>query len=64
MRLITVGVYGACALAALALATWSRRHPERVRDVGSLLDQLLAARAARVTLLVFWWWIGWHFLVG
>ncbi len=64
MRLITVGVYVACLAAALALAGWSRRHPDRVRDVGSLLDDLLASRAARITLLVFWWWLGWHFLVS
>jgi len=29
-----------------------------------LFDLILGERAARITLLLFWWWIGWHFLVA
>jgi hypothetical protein len=25
---------------------------------------VLRDRAARVMLIVFWWWLGWHFLAG
>ena len=29
-----------------------------------LLDEVLAERAPRFVLVLFWWWLGWHFLVG
>ncbi|WP_263298970.1 DUF6186 family protein [Leifsonia poae] len=29
----------------------------------SLLDVVMADRAARLTILLFWWWLGWHFLI-
>ncbi|MPV49178.1 hypothetical protein GCG21_03990 [Pseudactinotalea sp. HY160] len=64
MRLITIAVYSLCLAAALALTAWSHRHPDRVTPVAGLLDSILSARAARITLLVFWWWLGWHFLVS
>jgi hypothetical protein len=28
-----------------------------------VLDLVMADRAARITVMLFWWWIGWHFLV-
>ncbi|MFI5060289.1 MAG: DUF6186 family protein [Actinomycetales bacterium] len=35
----------------------------RLARFGSLLDVVMEDRAARVTILLFWWWLGWHFLV-
>ena len=62
MHLITLGVYVICLAAAVALTLWSRRHPDEVTPPGALLDALFASRAARIAIILFWWWIGWHFL--
>ncbi|MEO7016412.1 MAG: DUF6186 family protein [Leifsonia sp.] len=35
----------------------------RLARFGSLLDVVMEDRAARVTILLLWWWLGWHFLV-
>ncbi|WP_249776640.1 DUF6186 family protein [Leifsonia sp. C5G2] len=37
--------------------------PLAVAGLSTLLDLVLQERAARVTVLLFWWWLGWHFLV-
>ncbi|MFF1632937.1 DUF6186 family protein [Leifsonia sp. NPDC058248] len=51
------------AIAILALVVQSRRRPEVLAPFSSLLDVVMADRAARFTILLFWWWLGWHFLV-
>ncbi|GAA4148770.1 DUF6186 family protein [Leifsonia shinshuensis] len=63
MRWVTIGGFVLCGLLILALVVQSRRRPDRIAPLGSLLDRVMADRAARVTILLFWWWIGWHFLV-
>jgi hypothetical protein len=64
MRIATVVVYLACVLAAIGLMLVSRRSSTAMASVEGLLDVVLADRAVRVTLILFWWWLGWHFLVG
>ena len=63
MRWVTIGGFLLCGLLIVALVVQSRRRPDRIAPLGSLLDRVMADRAARVTILLFWWWIGWHFLV-
>ncbi|MEY9850458.1 hypothetical protein ABH923_000136 [Leifsonia sp. EB41] len=63
MRWVTIGGFVLCGLLIVALVVQSRRRPDRIAPLGSLLDRVMADRAARVTILLFWWWIGWHFLV-
>ncbi|HEV7185733.1 MAG TPA: DUF6186 family protein [Leifsonia sp.] len=73
MRIITVAGFVVCGIAMLALVVQSRRPsagPDsagldsgRLARFGSLLDVVMEDRAARVTILLFWWWLGWHFLV-
>jgi hypothetical protein len=29
----------------------------------TLLQSILAHRATRVVIMLFWWWLGWHFIV-
>ena len=64
MRTFTIAVFIACVLAAGMLWLTSRQYPGRIAPVGELLDGVLADRAARVALVVLWWWLGWHFLVA
>ncbi|MFI5085815.1 MAG: DUF6186 family protein [Actinomycetales bacterium] len=47
--------------AALVLAAW--RWPARIAGLVGLAQEM-EPRAARATLLLFVWWVGWHFLVG
>ncbi|MEN2741835.1 DUF6186 family protein [Microbacterium sp. X-17] len=63
MRWVTIGGFVLCGVLIVALVVQSRRRPDRIAPLGSLLDRVMADRAARVTILLFWWWIGWHFLV-
>jgi Mn2+/Fe2+ NRAMP family transporter len=63
MRAVTVAGFVVCAIAIVALVVQSRRRPERLAPFATLLDVVMADRAARFTILLFWWWIGWHFLV-
>jgi len=64
MRELTIAGYVVVGLAALALAVFSRLRPARVAPLGKALDRVFASRAARITLMVFWFWLGWHFFVA
>ena len=64
MRDITIAGYVVCGLAAIALAVLARLRPTTVAPLGRVLDRVFASRAARLVLLVFWFWIGWHFFVA
>jgi len=61
--LVVVG-YVLVPVAGLALVVVSRVKPVALAGLGELLGHVFAVRAARVTLLLFVWWLGWHFLVG
>ncbi len=62
-RIVTIAGFIACGVAILVLALTSRREGSRMASFGELLDGVMQDRAARVTIVLFWWWIGWHFLV-
>jgi Family of unknown function (DUF6186) len=47
----------------LALAVRGYRDRHQFATLGEILDRVMATRAARITLLTFWWWLGWHFFV-
>ena len=64
MRWLTIAVFVVFIGFALALAVAGRRHAFGVAPFGELLDLILRDRATRVTIVVFWWWLGWHFLVA
>mgnify|MGYP001104093639 CR=1 FL=1 len=64
MSYIPIAVYLLCTLAALCLVIVGRVRPDVVAPLGTVLDRVLRDRAARVMLIVFWWWLGWHFLAG
>jgi multisubunit Na+/H+ antiporter MnhB subunit len=48
-------------LSIVALVIWSYRDPDRFATFGELLDRVMTTRAARICILTFWWWLGWHF---
>lgn len=48
---------------ALWLVVWARMDSKSMIGFGELLDHVFTSRAARLTLILFWWWLGFHFLV-
>jgi hypothetical protein len=64
VRVATIAGFAICLLAAIAVEIVARRDPERIAPLGGLLERVMATRSARVGILLFWWWVGWHFLVG
>ncbi|TAM66175.1 MAG: hypothetical protein EPN48_17680 [Microbacteriaceae bacterium] len=62
-RVITIIGFCVCGVLAILLVLTSRRNPDKTSPLGELLDRVMASRAVRITILVFWWWLGWHFLV-
>ncbi len=63
MRFVTIGGFVLCGVLMVILVVQSRWKPDRIAPLGTLLDRIMADRAARFTILLFWWWLGWHFLV-
>jgi hypothetical protein len=61
--MVSAGYFAACALALLVATWWMRRQDPEV-TVTALFDRIMTSRAARVAIIVMWWWIGWHFLAG
>lgn len=64
MRAFTIAGYLVCGLAAVALVIAARTRPKHLAGLVRLLDRVFASRAARVVLMVFWFWLGWHFFVA
>lgn len=64
IRAITILGYLVCVAAAVTVELLARRDPDRVAPIGDLMDRVMATRSARIGILLFWWWAGWHFLVG
>lgn len=61
---MVVAGYVLVPVAGVALAIWAHLKPDSLTGLGELLGRVFAGRAARITLLLFVWWLGWHFLVG
>lgn len=62
-RAIAIAGFVVVGLLGVLLVVGSRRDPERVAPLSTLLDDVMQSRAVRLTLVVFWWWLGWHFFV-
>ena len=62
-RLVTIGIFAACALSLVGLHVAGRARPGVVCDLSTLFGRLMARRATRVAVVLAWAWLGWHFLV-
>lgn len=62
MRVVTIAVYlaGALALAVTELLARGTRLP--VPTLAVLFRWILRRRSAQIGVVMAWWWIGWHFL--
>ncbi|ANF30571.1 hypothetical protein A0130_01780 [Leifsonia xyli] len=63
MRDVTTAGFVVCGLLLAALVVQARIAPRTVARLSTVLDLVMTDRAARFTIVLFWWWIGWHFLV-
>jgi hypothetical protein len=59
-----VGGYLFFVLLGVALWAYSRNKKTPVASVGELIDRIMHHRTTRVSILLAWWWVGWHFLVN
>ncbi|HMM82532.1 MAG TPA: DUF6186 family protein [Terrimesophilobacter sp.] len=64
LRLITIAAFLACLVLVGLLELLAHREPEKLTSLTSMIDHVMATRSARIGILLFWWWLGWHFLVG
>lgn len=64
MRQVTIAGYLLLVCGAVAMTTLPRVRPNGFAPATSVLDDALATMPARITLITFWWWLGWHFLIG
>jgi hypothetical protein len=64
IHVLVVAGYALVPIAGFALVAFARARPEQLAGLGELLVAVFRTRAARLTLLLFVWWLGWHFLVG
>ena len=64
VHVVVVAGYALVPIAGVALVIFARLWPAKLAGLGELLALVFKTRAARLTLLLFVWWLGWHFLVG
>ena len=63
IRLLITTVFVLLGAALVGVELVARRAPARFATVGVTARWILQRRSARVAILVFWWWVGWHFLI-
>lgn len=56
-------LFALCAT-ALVVSAWLARRADPEATVTELFDVALSNRTVRLAVMVCWWWLGWHFLVG
>lgn len=64
MRELTIAGYLGCLVVALVFVVVSHRRDAPFATLTEVLDEVMSERATRIAILVFWWWLGWHFLVA
>lgn len=61
---LVVAGYVLVPVVGIALVVASRLRPDSIARLGTLLGRIFVVRAARISLLLFVWWLGWHFLIA
>lgn len=59
----SVVVFTLC-LALLVASSLLARRADPEATVTELFDRMMTDRTVRLAVIVCWWWLGWHFLVG
>ena len=61
--MIVLSAYAALATMAGTLILLAHRPRTGLLPLSALFRVILTDRSVRVVILLFWWWLGWHFLV-
>ena len=56
-------VFCLCGLALVVVMRAGVRRGAMATSV-RMLERAMANRTVRIAMVVLWWWLGWHFLVG
>jgi hypothetical protein len=64
IRIETVAGYLLVVAIMALLYALGRLRPRAVAPFGELVSVVMVDRATRIAIMVCWWWLGWHFLVG
>jgi hypothetical protein len=63
-RALTVLAFLAIAGMLVLVELYARREDSRVPTFPSLLRRAMRTRSAQLGILLAWWWLGWHFVLG
>lgn len=63
-RLVTGLVYLTIALALVLADVLGRRSGSSIPRFADLVRWTAGRRSAQFGLLLAWWWLGWHFVLG
>ena len=59
----STAVFLLCGLALLVVLRAGVRRGAMVTSA-RMFERAMANRTVRIAMIVLWWWLGWHFLVG
>jgi hypothetical protein len=61
---VTEAGFAVVAAGLLALEVVARRAPGVVPTLSEVLCWAMRRRSTQLGLLLAWWWLGWHFILG
>jgi uncharacterized membrane protein (DUF106 family) len=61
---LTVGGYLGLLLIGVILWLATRGGEGKFASLSEMFRRIMHYRGTRLGLLMFWWWLGWHFLVS
>jgi hypothetical protein len=58
-------VVGYLVILLIGVVLWViTRKSHKFASLGEVFKRVMHYRGSRLGLLMFWWWLGWHFLVS
>jgi hypothetical protein len=63
-RVLTSLVYLAVALSLVATELVARRPRSSIPTIADVVHWASRRRSTQIGLLLAWWWLGWHFVLG
>lgn len=63
-RALTIGGYLFVVLFGVVFWLITRRKDSKVASVGQMIERIMHKRTTRISIVIAWWWVGFHFLVN
>ncbi|HET6632902.1 MAG TPA: DUF6186 family protein [Rhodanobacteraceae bacterium] len=64
MRDLLIAGFVLCGVIIGVLIALGELPRSRIASSAHLFGHILRTRSGTVTVVLFWWWVGWHFLVA